>query len=129
MSSRVKTWWERQGYSPRHAVHSGSSFVEKSVPTPAPEAETREERGYAQRGGPVRLTYVPTRTTDPGRPRTLAAGYDDNSKTMRIDFRGGATYEYYEVTPSEWGRFKRSASPGKFINRVLNAHPYGRVDG
>lgn len=71
----------------------------------------------------------PTRTSNPERPRTLQAGYDkkagQSTGTLRVRFRDGSPWEYYEVEPEVWQRFKRSASPGKFINRVLNGYSYG----
>jgi hypothetical protein len=71
----------------------------------------------------------PTRTSNPARPRTLQAGYDkkqgERTGTLRVRFRDGTPWEYYEVPSEIWQRFKRSASPGRFINRVLNNYPYG----
>lgn len=71
----------------------------------------------------------PTRTTNPTRPRTIQAGYDkkpsEATGVLRVRFRDGTPWEYYGVEPQVWQRFRRSASPGKFINRVLNSYPYG----
>lgn len=72
------------------------------------------------------LPYQPTPTINPGRPRTLAAGYDRQSRTMRVRFRDGTPWEYYEVTPQEWRNFQRVKSPGRAINRTFNNHPYAR---
>lgn len=75
-----------------------------------------------------------TRSTNPERPRTVGAGYDSRSQTVRIRFRpqpeypGGAIYEYYEVPKNVWRNFQRSPSPGRYIDRVLDAYPYTRVD-
>lgn len=82
----------------------------------------------------------PTHTSSPReneierRPRTLAAGYDTQSQTLFVRFRGervgygewapGVGYEYYGVTPGEWRQFRDGPSPGRMINNVLNAHPY-----
>jgi|SRR5690242_3142388 len=81
----------------------------------------------AQRGDdrPL-LPYQPTPTINPGRPRTLAAGYDDRTQTLRIKFREGEIYEYYQVPPSVWWKFQRAASPGRYINTQLNRYPYKR---
>lgn len=70
------------------------------------------------------LPYQPTPTINPGRPRTLAAGYDENSMTLRVKFRDGPVYGYYNVPPSVWYRFQRAQSPGRFINSTLNRYPY-----
>lgn len=72
------------------------------------------------------LPYQPTPSINPPRPRTLAAGYDDDTKTMRVRFRDGAIYSYYNVSPTEWRNFKRVKSPGRAINRTFNHHPYAR---
>jgi hypothetical protein len=72
------------------------------------------------------LPYQPTPSINPPRPRTMAAGYDRSTQTLRIRFRDGAVYAYNEVTPREWQNFKRVKSPGRFINRVLNQKEYYR---
>lgn len=72
------------------------------------------------------LPYQPTPTINPGRPRTLAAGYDERSQSLRIKFRDGDYYTYYNVPPSVWWKFQRAQSPGRYINSVLNAYPYNR---
>ncbi|MEV4454502.1 KTSC domain-containing protein [Microbispora sp. NPDC049633] len=74
------------------------------------------------------LPYQPTPSTNPPRPRTLAAGYDKSTQTLRIRFRNGSVYGYYHVPPNIWRNLRRNANAGKgvgrFINRVLNFYPY-----
>jgi hypothetical protein len=72
------------------------------------------------------LPYQPTPTINPGRPRTLAAGYDERSQALRIKFRDGEYYTYYNVPPSVWYKFQRAQSPGRYINSTLNNFPYSR---
>lgn len=72
------------------------------------------------------LPYQPTPTINPGRPRTLAAGYDERSQSLRIKFRNGEYYTYYNVPPSVWWQFQRAQSPGRYINSRLNSFPYSR---
>lgn len=74
------------------------------------------------------LPYQPTNTVNPDRPRTLAAGYDKDSRTLRVRFRDGTPWAYYDVPPRVWRNFKRVQSPGRFINRVLNSYAYSRDD-
>lgn len=74
------------------------------------------------------LPYQPTPSINPPRPRTLAAGYDAKTKTLRVRFRDGVGYEYYDVPPSVWRNFKRVRSPGRAINRVLNNYSYAPAD-
>lgn len=78
----------------------------------------------------------PTKTINPPRPRTLEAGWERVSDPnhpaypgiLRVRFRDGVAWEYYNVPSTVWQRFKRVQSPGRFINRVLNSYPYGRGD-
>jgi hypothetical protein len=70
--------------------------------------------------------YTPTPSIDPPRPRTVAAGYSRDTQTLRVKFREGAVYEYYDVPPNVWRNFQRVKSPGRHINRVLNNYAYAR---
>lgn len=72
------------------------------------------------------IPYQPTATINPMRPRTLAAGYDERTQTLRVKFRDGEYYTYYNIPPSVWYRFTRASSPGRYINSQLNKHPYSR---
>lgn len=75
---------------------------------------------------------VPSATSNPIRPRTKAIGYNIKERRVRTVFRQGspaspnATWAYDDVSPQEWERLRRVSSTGKYINRVLNSHPYGR---
>lgn len=110
------------------------SYGPETHPTAAPRRYDRRMPEYgenlqeAQFGVNDRdlLPYQPTPTINPGRPRTLAAGYDENAMTMRVKFREGEIYEYYDVPPSVWWKFERAQSPGRFINSTLNNYPYHR---
>jgi hypothetical protein len=72
------------------------------------------------------LSYDPTSSSNPPRPRTLAAGYNKDSRQLLVRFRDGTPWVYYDVPPEVWRNFQRVQSPGKFINRVLNNYPYER---
>ena len=72
----------------------------------------------------VLLPYQPTPSINPPRPRTLAAGYDKSTETLRIRFRDGPVYAYNGVSQREWNNFKRVKSPGRYVNRVLNQKDY-----
>lgn len=122
---RDSDWWVRQGYRKDHPVHGMGTYVRGRDDE---EAKFREQQAEEQRGGDVRISVAPTRTSNPGRPRTVAMGYDYGTDTLRVVFREGAVYDYFDVTTAEWWRMKRSASPGRFINRVLADHEYTRVE-
>lgn len=88
---------------------------------------------------------IPTSTSNPSRPRTLAAGYylyvgerakeyADQRGTLTVMFRDGTFYNYYNVPPGTWQEFKSSISKGPMLNRrnkfqgsdgILLAYPHG----
>ena len=70
--------------------------------------------------------YAPTPSINPPRPRTQGAGYSADTQTLRVKFRDGAVYEYYDVPPNVWRNFQRVKSPGRLINRTLNNYAYAR---
>jgi hypothetical protein len=70
--------------------------------------------------------YTPTPSINPPRPRTVGAGYSPETQTLRVKFREGAVYEYYDVPPNVWRNFQRVKSPGRAINRTLNHYAYAR---
>lgn len=123
---RSAEWWTRQGYRSDHPVHSESTMYVRGRDDE--EAKFLEQDSESNRGGPVNISVAPTRTSDPGRPRTVAMGYDHATDVLRVVFREGAVYDYFGVSTQEWWRMKRTASPGKFINRVLATHEYTRVE-
>jgi hypothetical protein len=82
----------------------------------------------AQDSSPAPLTLIPTSTSNPERPRTVAAGYDSDEEKLTVMFRDGTLYNYYEVTPSEWTAFKANRSKGAVINRLLDFKPRGYAD-
>lgn len=77
---------------------------------------------------PADLTLVPTSTTNPERPRTVAAGYDEAEEKLTVVFRDGTFYNYYEVSSSEWGAFKANRSKGAIIYQMLDFKPRGYAD-
>jgi hypothetical protein len=78
--------------------------------------------------GPAQLSEVPTATSNPGRPRTVAAGYDPRRAVLSLVFRDGTFYNYYEVTPDTWFTFRSLASKGSFIADSLDQHPRGPAE-
>jgi hypothetical protein len=74
---------------------------------------------------PAQISIVPTSTTNPQRPRTVAAGYDDKRSVLTVVFRDGTFYNYYDVDVNEWAQFKASYSKGRYILAVLDGKPRG----
>lgn len=122
---RSRTWWEQQGYKADHPTHSETEFYVKGRDDA--EAHALEQRNIDD-GEDVRISVAPTRSSNPGRPRTVAMGYNYSADTLRVVFREGAVYDYFGVSTTEWWRMRRSASPGRFINRVLAQHEYTRIE-
>lgn len=58
--------------------------------------------------------------------RVAEAGYSKDSRTLYVRFVDGTPWQYNNVEQNVWRNFRRSASPGKYINRVLNNYSYGR---
>ena len=71
------------------------------------------------------LTLVPTSSSNPARPRTVAAGYDKVRGVITVVFRDGTFYNYYEVTSGEWQDFKKRVSKGQYIYKYLDFKPRG----
>lgn len=78
--------------------------------------------------GPSRLSEVPTATSNPARPRTVAAGFDPATNTLTLVFRDGTFYNYYEVSRQEWNTFKELPSKWEYIRNSLDSHPRGEAD-
>lgn len=73
-------------------------------------------------------TEIPTATSLPERPRTVAAGYDGERGVLTLMFRDGTLYNYYEVTPKTWATFKMLPSKWEFIAKTLDNHPRGNAN-
>jgi hypothetical protein len=44
------------------------------------------------------------------------AGYDVNSRTMRVQFSNGTQYDFKDVSADTFGQFQTAKSQGKFFN-------------
>lgn len=73
-------------------------------------------------------TEIPTATTNPQRPRTLAAAYSGKEMKLTVVFFDGTLYNYFAVSDDEWKDFKSSPSKGKYIIQTLNSKPRGPAD-
>lgn len=58
--------------------------------------------------------------------RVALGGYSAQSGRLYVTFQDGTPWVYEGVERSEWRNFRRSASPGRYINRVLNNKNYYR---
>ena len=73
----------------------------------------------------TKSSVIPTSSSNPERPRTVAAGYDKVREVLTVVFRDGTFYNYYEVRPTEWQDFKRRVSKGRYIYENLDFKPRG----
>jgi hypothetical protein len=76
-------------------------------------------------GAAAVLTLIPTSTTNPRRPRTLAAGWDKSTRTLTVVFRPDGerpamVWNYYEVDGLLWNNFAKAVSKGAFIYTYLD---------
>jgi hypothetical protein len=114
---------------PPKAANTASAIAERAKADETASPELINALDMARDGDDsALLPYQPTPSINPPRPRTLAAGYDPKTRTLRVRFRDGTPWQYFDVSPEEWRNFRRVKSPGRYINRVLNAHPYARGD-
>jgi len=55
-------------------------------------------------------------------------GYDEDSRTLQIEFKNGAMYKYGSVPPEVFIEFVRSESKGKFfLAEIKDKYTYERV--
>lgn len=135
LSDRAKEWWRRKGYDTQAPNYDPEQAKEVSQYR-LPHTSNMEAEAIAAEGVPnIPFTVYPTRTINPARPRTIAAGYNKDLQRLRMRFRpgassqspGGAVYDYYDVTPREWEAVRHAVSTGRFINSQLAAHEYTRL--
>lgn len=58
--------------------------------------------------------------------RVSEARYDPGLEQVHVIFVDGTPWVYDGVPQAVWRNFRRTASPGKYVNRVLNGFPYWR---
>lgn len=115
---------ERYGIPPRTSSATGEPNAEGY------RAQENEEALTSARDGDDSnlLFYSPTATTNPSRPRTLSAGYDPSTGTVRVRFRDGTPWSYYNVPVGVWKEFFAADSPGRFIRETLDSYSHGPGD-
>ena len=88
---------------------------------------------------PAPLTDVPTSSTNVRRPRTVAAGYDEQRQVLTVMFRDGTLFNFYNVDAGTWKTFHNSYSKGPMLNLwskgtyspgalLTSPHSYGPAD-
>lgn len=57
-----------------------------------------------------------------------AIGYDDDTRTMEIIFTGGGIYQFQNVPPNVFYRFRASVSKGSYFqNNIRGRFPHQRL--
>jgi hypothetical protein len=56
----------------------------------------------------------------------LAVGYDLPTRTLRVRFRSGGTYDYYGVDPDLFGQILRPY-PWRRVGQRVKTHTYAKV--
>jgi hypothetical protein len=106
------------GYPSGNTQGASRAVSSRGWSSPEFENQKTDPNYVPDEASAVALTDVPTSSTNYGRPRTLAAGYDPKTKTMTVVFRDGTYYNYYGVMPNEWLNFSASYSKGRpWLNR------------
>lgn len=131
----------RRLLSAENLLNTGNPYVEEDYPSdrPLPSAadlllsryddftmgDDMEGDELNPQGRPAPLTVVPTTTSNPRRPRTVAAGYDQSRKTMTVLFRDGVLFNFYDVDVAEWNSFKGAFSKGLWLEDHKPARNHG----
>lgn len=81
---------------------------------------------YAPAGYSTPEMYeVPTKTSTPDRPRTVAAAYNPERAVLTVMFRDSTLYNYYDVDVSEWVTFRDLDTKWEYIKNHLDYKPRG----
>lgn len=58
----------------------------------------------------------------------ISIGYESDSSTLEIEFRGGGIYQYFGVPQSAYDDFINAGSKGKFFaQNIKNVYPCSKV--
>lgn len=59
----------------------------------------------------------------------ISIGYDEKTKKLEVEFKGGTIYQYDGVEPESWEEFKVSPSKGQFFHQTIkNRYTFKKVD-
>lgn len=115
-------------------MHPDDSPLYSSLPAKGYRYQNLSSVSKTADSAPSPISEVPTSTTNPNRPRTVAAGYDVREMKLTVVFRDGTFYNYYldglgrAAANRTWQNFKRARSKGRFIYTYLDQLPRGAAD-
>jgi hypothetical protein len=138
LSDRAREFWRRRGYETSAPNYDKGQAKEVSRIVIPAKTSLGESEAVSAEGVPnIPFSVYPTPTINPPRPRTIAAGYDEEHMILRLKFRpgassespSGAVYDYYGVTPAEWVGIRARVinSTGRYLNNQLSAKEYVRL--
>lgn len=105
-------------------VRPGTAVTSGRAPR-KPDPNVPGDRAKTTSRDPAPITIPHTSTSNPERPRTVAAGYDPERQVLTVVFRDGTFYNYYTVGESDWEGFKSIESKGPYIHAFLDGKPRG----
>lgn len=115
----------------------GEEFIEKNIDARGANYEIKtsdpsyaiapdDDAAYAPAGfSSPGLYEAPTQTSNPDRPRTVAAAYNPSRSVLTVMFRDSTLYNYYDVDMDEWITFRDLSSKWEYIKNVLDYKPRG----
>lgn len=56
-----------------------------------------------------------------------AVGYDAETRTLRVEYKGGGVYEYPNVEPSLYADLLAAESVGKFCHQHVKRLPFKKL--
>jgi hypothetical protein len=127
-------------YTPAPSAYYGNPEEGEALDEGSGTSDDEPGKYYATFGDStaVPLTVVPTSSSFPNRPRTLAAGWapyrdEPESGTLTVVFRDGTPWNFYDVGESVWIRFKSAMSKGKgYLNdpdgELVSNYTHERAD-
>lgn len=59
----------------------------------------------------------------------ISIGYDEDTKTLEIEYHNGGVYQYFNVQPKVYARIMVAPSIGRFFHQVIKPnYSYKKVD-
>jgi len=64
------------------------------------------------------MTRTPVKSSN-----LVSIGYDEESKTLEVEFKRNRIYQYWPITRSGYERLMNSESKGSFFNKYIKNQP------
>lgn len=62
-----------------------------------------------------------------GSSSVAGKGYHPTTETMRIDYHGTGTYDYYNISKDDYNRLEAAESIGKELRSIIKGKRFRRV--